>query len=174
MSDAINNLVLDSLRARITRIIPRQITECIEKLDEEKLWWRPNEDANSIGNLVLHLTGSVRHYLCHQIGGVDFKRDRPAEFAERGPIPKEQLLQTWDSLVKEATTVLDKFDPNQLAAASKEPDYVKTQYEMIYNVSLHMATHAGQIIWVTKMLQEGKLDEIWIKAHREESARQKA
>jgi hypothetical protein len=39
-------------------------------------------------------------------------------------------------------------------------------FDLIYNVSIHMATHAGQIVWVTKMLEQGSIDELWIKAHR--------
>lgn len=35
----------------------------VAPLTEEKLWWRPNEASNSIGNLLLHLNGNVRQWL---------------------------------------------------------------------------------------------------------------
>src|SRR5215471_20939254 len=95
-NNAVDQIALDALRARITRIIPHQIRVCIEQLDDEKLWWRPNDKANSVGNLVIHLCGSVRHYISREIGGVKFQRDRASEFAERGPLSKERLLSILD------------------------------------------------------------------------------
>jgi uncharacterized damage-inducible protein DinB len=164
-----NNLgaiALAAMRGRITKIIPAQIRECVERLNTEQLWWRPGDEANSVGNLVLHLSGSIRHYICRGVGGVDFVRDRPAEFAERGPIPKDELLSTWDEAVKQVTEVLDGFSASRLLDATDEQDYVPTLFHLIYNVSIHMATHAGQIIWVTKMLEQGSLNELWIRAHK--------
>ena len=34
-------------------------------------------------------------------------------------------------------------------------------------MATHVSTHTGQILWVTKMLQEGALDEVWIRTHRQ-------
>jgi uncharacterized damage-inducible protein DinB len=171
MTKDLNQIALDTLKGRITRIIPRQISECVDQLNDEQLWWRPNEEANSVGNLVLHLSGSIRHYLSREIAGVQFRRDRAGEFAERGPLPKQDLLAIWDQAVQEVTGALDGFDSSRLLQATSEPEYVPTIFDLIYNVSIHMATHAGQIVWVTKMLQEGKIDELWIRVHKEELAR---
>ncbi|HEX5111880.1 MAG TPA: DUF1572 family protein, partial [Saprospiraceae bacterium] len=37
--------------------------ECLDKITNEQIWWRPNETSNSIGNLVLHLCGNVRQWI---------------------------------------------------------------------------------------------------------------
>ncbi|HSB12716.1 MAG TPA: DUF1572 family protein, partial [Blastocatellia bacterium] len=66
----LNSVALGALHSRITRILPAQIRACVEELTEEQLWWRPNEQANSVGNLVLHLSGSMRHYLSRGVGGI--------------------------------------------------------------------------------------------------------
>src|SRR6059058_6408078 len=92
-------ILLDSLRTRITRIFPAQIRAAVEMLSDEQIWWRPNESSNSVGNLVLHLTGSLNHYLNRQIGGFEYHRDRAAEFAERRHIPKDELLAAFDEMV---------------------------------------------------------------------------
>src|SRR5262245_32786129 len=113
-------VALAAMRGRITKIIPSQIRECIERLNTEQLWWRPGDDANSVGNLVLHLSGSIRHYICRGVGGADFVRDRPAEFAERGPIPKEQLLSTWDATVDQVTEVLEGLSSTRFLDATDE------------------------------------------------------
>ena len=163
---SLNSVTLAALRSRITRILPTQIRSCVEQLTDEQLWWRPNEQTNSVGNLVLHVSGSMRHYLCRGVGGIDYTRDRPAEFAERGPIPRQQLLATFDETISQAERTLNGFDNSRFLDPTDEPDYVPTVFDMIFNVSIHLATHTGQIVYITKMLNAGSLDELWIKAHK--------
>lgn len=162
----LGQVALAALGKRITRLVPMQIRECVEQLDEEQLWWRPNPQANSVGNLVLHVCGSTRHYLSRSLGGIDYTRDRPAEFAERGPVPKARLLAILDQTVAEAAQVLDRFDTARLLQTTEEPSYYATVFEQLVGVALHLATHAGQIVYVTKALKEGALDELWIRAHK--------
>jgi len=162
----LDEVALAALRGRITRILPTQIRSSIETLTDEQLWWRPNEQANSVGNLVLHVSGSMRHYLSRAIGGFEYNRDRPAEFAERGPIPREQLLRTFDETISQAEAVFDSFEPSEFLSQSEEPDYVPTIFDVIFNVAIHLATHTGQIVYIAKLLNEGSLDELWIKAHK--------
>jgi hypothetical protein len=165
----LDEVALEALRSRITRILPAQIRACVEQLDQQQLWWRPNEQANSVGNLVLHLSGSMRHYLSRGVGGIAYERDRPAEFAERGPLPKEQLLAIFDETIKQVSSVLASFDAAHFLEPTDEPDYYPVIFDQIFGVAMHLAAHGGQIIFVTKMLKEGSLDELWIHTHRSDS-----
>jgi uncharacterized damage-inducible protein DinB len=162
----LSNIALAALRSRITRILPAQIRACVDELTDEQLWWRPNEQTNSVGNLVLHLSGSMRHYLSRGVGGIAYQRDRPAEFAERGPVPKGELLATFDETIAQADNTLDSLEVSRLLEPTDEQDYVPTVYDLIFNIAIHLATHTGQIIYVTKMLKEGSVDELWIRAHK--------
>lgn len=164
--DDFGAVALNALRGRITRIIPAQIRECVQELDEEQLWWRPNEASNSVGNLVLHVSGSMRHYLSRGVGGIEYHRDRPSEFAERGPVSKEELLRTFDETIAQATRVLESFDTSRFLEATDEIDYVPTVFDLIFNIAIHLALHAGQIVYIAKMLKEGSVDELWIRAHK--------
>lgn len=164
--DQLASIALAALRLRITNILPTQIRECIEQLDEDQLWWRPNETSNSVGNLVLHVSGSTRHYLSRSIGGIDYHRNRPAEFTERGPLPKAQVLAIFDETIAEAGHVFDSFDTTRFLQPTDEPSYYYTLFEQVLGVALHLATHTGQIIYVTKMLKEGAVNELWIRAHK--------
>lgn len=162
----LSQLVLEALRRRITEILPMQIRSCVEELSEEQLWWRPNEQANSVGNLVLHVSGSMRFYLSRGVGGIDYTRNRPAEFSERGPISRAQLLETFNETIAQAERVFAALDDRRLVASTDEPDYVPTVFDSIFNISIHLATHAGQVIYITKLLKEGSVDELWIRAHK--------
>jgi uncharacterized damage-inducible protein DinB len=162
----LGNVALEGLRSRITHFLPAQIRSCVETLSDEQLWWRPNEQTNSIGNLVLHVSGSMRHYLLRGVGGIDYQRDRPTEFSERGPIPRAQLIATFDETISQAAKVLDSFDTSRFLEPSDDPSYVPTLFDVILNIAVHLATHTGQIVYVTKMLEEGAVDELWIRAHQ--------
>ena len=166
MADEISIAVLDSLRARITAVFPAQIRQCVEALDDEQIWWRPNEGSNSIGNLVLHVAGSLNHYLNRQIGGIDYDRDRAAEFAERRHVPKAELLQIFDDMVAKAEQTFNALTPERLGDPSPEPKMHKSVMEDLINVAVHFSNHAGQIVWITKMLRGDAVDEVWIRAHK--------
>ena len=168
--NSINDVALDALRRRIIKALPNQIRTCIEELSEEQLWWRPNEKSNSVGNLVLHVSGSMQHFLCRAVGGFAYERDRPAEFSERGPMPKTQLLAIFEATITKAALTFDTLTPARLAEPSTEPNFNSIVFEDLLGVAVHLATHTGQIIYITKMLKAGALDEIWMKAHTEAGA----
>lgn len=160
----LDEVALEALRAKITKTLPIQVRSCVEQLTEEQLWWRPNEQANSVANLVLHVSGSMRHFLSHLVGGIEYVRDRDAEFAERNPIPKDQLLAIFDETIRQASQVLDSFDTSRFLHQTEQPSYHNTVFDRIFGVALHLATHMGQIVYVTKMLQEGSVNELWSRA----------
>lgn len=161
-----NDLVLAALRSRITLVFPAQVRTAVAGLSEEQLWWRPNEASNSIGNLVLHLAGSLNHYLNRNIGHIDYTRDRAAEFAERREIPKAELLAVFDDMVARAERTFDSLTPASLDAPSPEPAMHTIVIEDLINVAMHLSNHAGQIVWIAKMLDAGSVDDVWIKTHR--------
>lgn len=166
-SDDVLGAVLKAMRARITKTFPDQIRAAVAQLSEEQIWWRPNEQSNSVGNLVLHLTGSLNHYINRQIGGIPYDRNREAEFAERKRIPRDELMAHFDDMVAKAKTTFDNLTLERLGDPSPEPRMSTVVAEDIVGVVTHISAHAAQIVWITKALVEGSLDEIWIKAHRE-------
>lgn len=169
MSDVLP-IALEALRTRTTRVFPQQIRAAIEPLTDEQIWWRPNEASNSIGNLLLHLTGSINHYLNRNFGGIDFTRDRAAEFAERQHIPKTELLARFDAMVAAAERTYDRLTVDGLGDVSPERTMHRIVIEDLINVMSHFSNHAGQIIWIAKMLNERAVDEVWMKSHRKSGA----
>src|SRR6266542_5100625 len=71
--------------------LPR-ITRCLRLLSDAEVWWRPNRASNSVGNLVLHLSGNVRQWIISGMGGAPDIRDRDREFAETGPLSRRDLI----------------------------------------------------------------------------------
>lgn len=166
----ISSPTLAALRVRITRVFPAQVRAAVDSVTDEQLWWRPNEKSNSIGNLVLHLSGSLNYYLNRNLGGLTYERDRNAEFSEHGPMDRARLMGIFNDMVANAEKTFDKLTPERLAGPSSDPERYSYLVEDLVNITTHLANHTGQIVWVAKMLHEGSLDEIWMRAHKRQGA----
>lgn len=160
-------IALQSLRARITGAFPAQVVTAVRELTDEQIWWRPNESSNSIGNLVLHLTGSIQHFLNYRIGGIEYARDRAAEFGQRELMPRAELLVLFEHMVARADETLSHLTPERLTDPSPEQKMNDIIFQDLLGIATHISAHAAQIVWIAKMLKEGAFDEVWIKAHRD-------
>ena len=141
--------------ANSQNLISRQnlphIVECLQQLSEEEIWWRPNLASNSAGNLVLHLCGNVRQWIISSLGGVEDKRERDREFAERGPIPRQALVTQLRRTVRDACRVLGKLSDDSLAQKYEIQGYRVTGLDAAFHVTEHFGYHTGQIIYITKL-----------------------
>src|SRR4051812_999787 len=75
-----------------------RIRHCVAQLDDAQVWWRPHEAMNSIANILLHLSGNLSQWIVAGVRQAPDRRDRPREFAERGPIPRAELLARLDAV----------------------------------------------------------------------------
>jgi hypothetical protein len=130
---------------------------CVESLTDEQVWWRPNEASNSIGNLILHLNGNVRQWIVSPFNKLEDKRDRPAEFSERRIIPASELLAKLSATMQEASEVLARITEADLQTSFQIQGYKVTGLRAIYQVVEHFAMHYGQIVFITKLVQEKDL-----------------
>jgi uncharacterized damage-inducible protein DinB len=162
-----HDVLLAALRSRITKVFPAQVWAAVEPLTDEQIWWRPNEGSNSIGNLIVHLSGSINYYLARNVGGIEYERDRAAEFAERRTIPKDELMAIFDEMVSRAQRTFDSLTADRLESASPEPKMHSIVAEDLLNVLSHFSNHAGQIVWISKMLAGSDLEDVWIRTHRQ-------
>jgi len=163
-SAALGAAVLEESRRRLVTGFPAQVRDCLARLDDAQVWWRPHEQGNSVGNLVLHVCGSTRHFIGHIVGGSDYRRDRAAEFAERGPRPRPELLRILDETVEEMDRVLRGLDPARLLDVREVPrEPAHTVLALVERTSHHWAVHTGQIVYATKALTAGGLGELWMK-----------
>ena len=122
-----------------------------DQLSDDDIWWRPNENSNSIGNLVLHTSGSLRHWIVSGIGGAESHRIRQREFDERSRIPKEKLYSDLSDTVQEAIHLLNRIDPSLLLSKIELFGNERTWIYVIYHNVEHFSMHTGQILMITKL-----------------------
>ena len=129
-----------------------KIESCLEKLTEEQVWWRPNPESNSIGNLLLHLSGNARQWIVCGLGEEADDRVRQAEFDERRTIPRDELLARLKATVKAVDNTLAFFEPDRLLDRFNIQGSEVTALAAIFHVTEHFSMHTGQIILLTKQL----------------------
>jgi len=134
-----------------------KIERCVEKLTDEQVWWRPNDESNSIGNLLLHLSGNARQWIVSGLGGTSDERRRQTEFDERRVIPRAELLGILRTTIADVDRVLASFDPARLLERYPIQGTESSALEAIFHVTEHFSMHTGQIILLTKMLTQTDL-----------------
>src|SRR5579864_4031658 len=102
---SLESIVLPYAADKLTEYCGR-IETCIDKLAPEQIWTRNAENANAIGNLVLHLAGNVRQWILHGVGGEPDTRQRDTEFAARGGLDPAELKRRLRSTVDAACAVI--------------------------------------------------------------------
>jgi len=163
MKESVGHEFLEMARARLVVHLTQQIHGCLDALNDQMIWWRPNEQSNAVGNLVLHCAGSTRYHIGQIVGGSDFVRDRDAEFSERREIPRVELLRDLDAAITEADEALSRFDPDRLLETTDWVLKPATFMEVIGHQLIHYANHTGQIAFAAKMLKADAIDDIWRK-----------
>lgn len=147
-----------------------KIKHCLGQLSDEQVWWRAQLSLNSIGNLTLHLCGNLRQWVIAGLGGTADVRDRPSEFAERGPISKDELLRKLDTAVTEAKEVLLRLAPHQLLETRRIQGFDVTALAAIFDTVPHFRGHTQEIIYMTRLQLGDAYKFFWLPTTPEQGA----
>ncbi len=142
---------IDCCRTKLSIEYLPKIAACLEQLSDDDIWWRAHETNNSIGNLILHLSGNVRQWVIHHLGGEPFEREREKEFSRREHLPKQELYALLQRTVGEANAVLGRFPDENLVKRYEIQKYSVTGMEAILHITEHFSYHVGQIVYITKL-----------------------
>jgi uncharacterized damage-inducible protein DinB len=119
-------------------------------LTDEEIWSRPNAETVSVGNLVLHLCGNARQWICAGLGGEPDHRVRSEEFAEQGPLSRAALVETLDAMVRDVEAVLRRVDPASLLEKRPVQIYSESGLSILVHVVEHFSYHVGQMTYFVK------------------------
>jgi uncharacterized damage-inducible protein DinB len=141
----------------LTKEYPIKIRKCVDALPGAAVWARPNQSCNSVGNLLLHLTGNVSEWILGGVGGRSINRHRASEFIQRNGGDGPTLLAKLEAVLAEADSVLGTLTEKDLERSLVIQDRETTVMAAIYHVVEHFAMHTGQIIYMTKMYAPAKI-----------------
>ena len=131
--------------------IPR-IIKVLRILPDDKIWYAPNEQANSIGHLILHLVGNVTQWIGSGIGNREDNRKRSLEFTSENQFSRKDLeTKLWQlkSLTDQSFIFLKDDD---LLENRKVQGFDESVLSIIIHVIEHFSYHTGQIAIIAKYL----------------------
>jgi len=79
--------------------VAKRLHKWVDPLSNEQFWHNPYPYGNSVGHLVLHLTGNLSYYIGARIAATGYVRDRDREFTETSRPPKDQVLEKFDRTI---------------------------------------------------------------------------
>jgi len=147
----IEDIFLKYSAAKLEQLCGR-IHDCVGRLSYDQIWMRNTDNANSVGNLVLHLCGNVRQWIGYGVGGQPDLRDRDSEFAAREGLQPAELSERLQTTISDAVGVIRNLPPGRLTEHRIIQKYDVTEMEAILHVVEHFSQHTGQIIFATKLL----------------------
>ncbi len=153
----LSSLLSRSLSGQLERV-RHQAHELVAPLSEDQLWRRPFSYGNSIGHLLLHLTGNLSYYIGTQIVGTGYVRDRPKEFADSSRPPKEAVLRALDGAVRLVQEALAAQGDTDWSAAygAIGADEIGDRLTIFVRCVSHADHHLGQMIYLRQQLEREK------------------
>lgn len=124
----------------------------VGELTDEQLWRKPIEPGNSVGHLVLHLTGNLSHFIGAQVGGTGYVRDREREFTEATLPSRAVLLERFDGAIATFRRVVEGLDAAKLCAPHPEARF-GTVLGALVKVTSHFALHRGQLSYIVRLVK---------------------
>ena len=147
-----------------------KISHCLRQLTDEQVWWRPNSEMNSIGNLLLHLAGNLNQWIVAGIGDNPDTRSRQAEFDERRQISKTELWDQLKGVVEQSKAVLCQATRDELESKKRIQGFDVTKtHAMLHSVS-HFQGHVQEIICLTRQQLGPNYEYQWQPQTKEEGA----
>ncbi len=150
MSEEISGLLIEETRHRLLKESIPRLLKCLDLLTEQEIWFRPNQNTVSIGNLVLHLCGNVRQWLISGLGGAPDHRLRQREFDEQGPLPTAELRQMLDRLAADIEVVLQGISSSDLTGQYNIQGNPVSGVSIMVHVVEHFSYHVGQATILVK------------------------
>ena len=125
-----------------------------EQLSEEQLFWKYNEESNSIGTLVKHLSGNMQSRWTNFLmeDGEKSWRNRDSEF-EDDIQSKAEMMETWTKgwqvLFYNLNQIQEENWNDTIAIRGEE----HTVLDAVLRQLAHYPYHIGQIVFIGKMLK---------------------
>lgn len=135
----------------------RMVKICLERVEESKIWEKPNESSNSIGNQMLHICGNMTQYIIASLGAHDDIRNREEEFSITGGFTKDQLVQKLEDTIENARAVLNQCSAEQLLKKREVQGFNLSGIGIVIHAVEHYSYHTGQIAFWTKLMTNNNL-----------------
>jgi len=135
---------------RYFRHLSARVERAARSLPHDKLWVKPFAFGNSMGHLILHLTGNLNHYIGAQIAGTGYVRDRPLEFTDPSQQPPAQVVARFQETIEMVVRTIESLDDAGLLLPVKDYDPIQTRFGLLLVCASHLNNHIGQMAYLVQ------------------------
>ena len=128
-----------------------KIINCLEQIDDRQLWWRPTDEMNSIGNLLLHINGNLRQWAITSLTDCPDQRQRETEFSPTERKSAAELLHLTRNTVADAKTAIAGVTAEKLLDRIDVQGFEVNVMQAILHTTSHFQGHTHQIIQLTRI-----------------------
>jgi uncharacterized damage-inducible protein DinB len=149
----VNETVVAGL-AGYYEFVAAQLHKWADPLSNEQFWRKPYPYGNSVGHLVLHMTGNLNYYIGARVAETGYVRDRDREFTDKKPPQKEEALAAFDRTIAMVVATIRKqgaADWGKAYAAEREPE-AADRFQIFVRCAGHAYHHVGQIVYLSREL----------------------
>ncbi|MGH9744145.1 MAG: DUF1572 family protein, partial [Candidatus Acidiferrum sp.] len=114
----------------------------------------PYTYGNSVGHLVLHLTGNLNYYIGARVADTGYVRDRDREFTDAEKPDKAEVLRAFDRAIAMVVAAIKQQTASDWLkpySAEREPQAAE-RFMIFLRCAAHAYHHVGQIIYLSKEL----------------------
>ena len=148
--------------ARYFGHVAQRVEQIVRSVPVESLWIKPFSFGNSIGHLVLHLTGNLNHYIGALIAGTGYVREREKEFIDPNHPTVDELLARYHEAVALVVRTLHELDDEGFAVPVEHQVPIKSRLGLFLVCASHMNNHIGQMIYLVQAINsEAKQEPVW-------------
>jgi uncharacterized damage-inducible protein DinB len=145
-------MVVREENIRYLRHLAARVEKHARAVPAEKLGHKPFGFGNSMGHLVLHLTGNLNHYIGAGIAGTGYVRDRPREFTEMEHPEPGVLLERFHAAVEMVARTIAGLDEASWIEEVIENPPIRTRYGLVLVCLAHLNNHIGQMSYLVQAL----------------------
>jgi uncharacterized damage-inducible protein DinB len=138
---------------RYFRHLADRVDKAARSVSEEQFWIKPFPFGNSIGHLVLHLTGNLNHYIGALVAGTGYVRNRGHEFTDPTGYPRDEALSRFHEAVALVEQSLSSQDESGFLTPVTGQQPIETRLGLFLVCAAHLNNHVGQMSYLVQALQ---------------------
>ena len=139
--------------ARYFRHLADRVEKAAMAIPEDQLWDKPFAFGNSIGHLVLHLTGNLNHYVGALVAGTGYVRHREHEFTDPATYPRDEVLAKFHEAVDLVVRTIESQDEAGWTTSVDAQPPIRTRLGLLLVCAAHMNNHVGQMSYLVQALK---------------------
>jgi uncharacterized damage-inducible protein DinB len=133
--------------------LAKAVHQWVDPLSTEQIWTNPFAFGNTIGHLLLHLTGNLSNYVGAEIARTGYVRDRPLEFSDDTRRSQEDVLRAFDEAVAMVlATIGAQSEQDWCTPYTAAGHDAADRFSIVVHCATHLNHHLGQIIVLARQV----------------------